>query len=251
MRKFIVDLAIFAGAILILNGCTSGPLRPEPSVEAYTIRGTAVNFISTDSTRIDLALTKNGVAYKKATIRFAGISLDTITAGYTKKFSRAQIHRGTSYTLNIKDSTTLDMNLTITIPDSLEITPRARNFIGLAEPVEWSVSALADGYILATIPPSAYPLVIDSGYEEYYTPPDGSIPPEAFSLSTNLPDTRMEGYHYIIVAAYDGAPIKTAAFSFGVPSINNPVDNVAVANMTGRLCGMVVARPDSIFVPTQ
>jgi hypothetical protein len=123
-----------------------------------------------------------------------------------------------------------------------------RQFFGNAESVSWSMITGIDGYILATSPPEPPDTsVVYDGYEEYLIDAAGTIPSATFLSG----DNRILGYHLIYAAAYTGAPTDFSNLPFDIPIVNNPSDNISLSNLKGRVAGMVISAPDSIFVSTE
>jgi hypothetical protein len=232
---------------MILGGCSGEPVAPRSGVD-YRVEGVLVKNLSDGSARIDLTLTKDSTAYKKAVITLGTTVLDTNVYGYSKTFSSSAIAVGQTYSLNIHDSTSLNVNLTISMPGTFSITgisPASRIYTSDPVYVTWSVATNADGYILASVPPSG--AVTDSGYSVYdYTVADpGMIPTTGFRYN----GIAISGTHKVYVAAFTGAPAKTIGFPFLIPALDGPDDNVSKSIIFGRMAGMVLAVPDSIIVP--
>ena len=241
MKKYI---AIYLPVLLIaaiLVACHADVTPPTTS-STYQFQAMLVKMTLPDSAAFFMTLEKDGAPYKGASVRLAGIVIDTSQYGYVKYFLGEQFAADTSYTLNIKDDS-IDVDLTLTLPGDFAInSPGIRNFTGSAEPVSWTVSTQSDGYILATLPPDT--TIYYDAYEAYVGTTQGSIPPEAFLDG----DNRIVGNHMIYVAAYNGAPIDFYELPFIIPELNNPADNYSGSNISGRLAGMVIAAPDSVIV---
>jgi hypothetical protein len=242
MRKIYAITIPVLLAVAVLAGC-SGKITPPVTGSTYRVEALLVKKILPDSSAVFVTLKKNDAVYKGATVKIGGIILDTVSAGYVKNFTGSQFQFDSSYTLNIQDDDSLNLNLTLSLPDSFLInSPALRFFTGGAETVAWSASASADGFILATVPPdTAY---ADSAYKAYVATTQGEIPPETFLDGLN----RIVGTHMIYVAAYIGAPIDYYGLPFRIPTVGNPADNLSMSNVSGRLAGMVLAAPDSIIV---
>lgn len=222
-------------------GCEADITPPE-SGSNYQLEALLVKETIPDSAAFFMTLKKNDVVYKGASVKLAGIVIDTNQYGYVKYFAGSQFLPDSSYTLYIGDDS-LDANLTLSLPGNFSInSPGIRTFTGNAEPVSWTVSTGADGYILATLPPDTTQLY--DAYEAYVGTTQGAIPPEFFLDGGN----RIVGTHMIYVAAYIGAPIDFYDLPFVIPDLNNPGDNLTGTNISGRLAGMVITAPDSIFV---
>ncbi len=207
-----------------------------------------VKNLSDGSARIDMTLQKNDSTYKKAVVTLGTTILDTNILGYTKSFLSTEILVGQNYTLNIHDSTSLNINLIITMPgsytDSVAV-PANRIYSGGNVTVGWTVAANADGYILATVPPAD--AITDAGDSTYYYDVTSGtiIGPEIFRPN----GVAVSGTHKVYVAAFAGAPVKTPGIPFSVPETNKPGDNVSKNILFGRLAGMVITAPDSVVVP--
>ncbi len=239
-------LSLFIPALLpvVLMVACEGDLTRPGQTATYRVETMLVKRLPTGAAHLDLTFIRNGSYYKKADITLAGIALDTSVCGYCKDFTPAQIAVDSCYILNIKDSTFLNINLTISLPGAFSIDgPSLRNFIGNAEPVAWTISDGTDGYILATKPPES--AGTSDGYEDYVSGITGAIPPETFILNIN---DRIVGTHMIYVASYIGAPVDFPSLLFDIPTASNPADNVSYPIITGRTAGMVIAAPDSIIV---
>jgi len=239
--------AIYIPVLLIAAiwaGC-SGDVTPPVSGSNYQVEAILVKKTIPDSAAFFMTLKKDNVVYKGAAVRLSGLAIDTNQYGYVRLFVGAQFKADTSYTLNIKDDS-VDVNLTLHLPGSFGIdSPGVRNFTGSAEPVSWTVSVGADGYILATRPPDPPDtLTVYDAYEAYVATTQGAIPPEFFLDSLS----RIVGSHEIYVAAYIGAPIDFYELPFIIPDLDNPGNNLSGSTISGRLAGMVIAAPDPIIV---
>ncbi len=227
----------------LLAGC-SGDLNTPSTSSTYRVDAILVKKMLPDSSAVFLTLQKNGADYKGAGVTLAGMVLDTNELGYVGYFGASQIAADTSYIINIKDNDSLDVDLTVSVPELFAInSPGLRFFTGGAESVSWFASTNADAYILATEPPEDTAVVYD-GFEAYVATTTETIPPETFLDGLD----RIGGMHYIHVAAYIGSPIDISELPFMIPVDGNPGNNVSGSNISGRLAGMVVAAPDSIFV---
>jgi len=117
--------------------------------------------------------------------------------------------------------------------------------------LEWTASAGAEGYALATVKRTA--LNTGLGFSQYATSlaTQGTLPASAFRHPvTNDPDT---GWYYIYIYAYTDAPDSTLAdLVLPVSLPGQAPDNINIANhLTGRF-GSVVATPrDSVWVIIQ
>lgn len=246
MKSISAILGVSLLAVVILGGCSGEPVAPGSKID-YRVEGVLVKSLDDGSARIDLTLTKDSIAYKKAVITLGATVLDTNAYGYTKTFSSSAIAVGQTYNLNIHDSTSLNTNLTISMPGSFtaNVTNLAlsRVYSGGSVTVDWTAATGADGYILATDPPSTYPA--DTGGAMYYTITDGALTPVAFQYDGDL----VAGTHMVYVAAYIGAPTETPGLPIAIPTDNNPDDNVSKTILFGRLAGMVLSVPDSVVVP--
>ncbi|NMC44780.1 MAG: hypothetical protein GYA46_12750 [candidate division Zixibacteria bacterium] len=246
MNKISAISGVFLLAAVILGGCSGDPVAPHSQVD-YRVEGVLVKSLDGGSARIDLTLTRDSIAYKKAVITLGTTVLDTNAFGYSKTFAPADIAIGQNYNLNIHDSTWLNVNLIISVPGSLAITamglPASRLYSGLSFAVDWSDAANANGYILATDPPSAFP--DDTGYAEYVSISEGTLTPAALKYNDEL----VAGTHKVYVAAFIGAPTATPGLPIEIPTANNPDDNVSKTILFGRLAGMVLSVPDSVVVP--
>jgi hypothetical protein len=241
MKRFL-SIATVLLLVVLLVACDSEPTKP-PTTRTYGVQALLQKNLSTDSAGVHVVLTRNGVTCKTATMTVAGLALDTTATGYMRRFGPTQIQANASYVLNIKDGDSLDVNLTISLPETFAIDkPGIRVFTGSAEPVSWSASVSAAGYVIATVPPNtAY-----AGYSAYVAAStNATIPPEAFLEGQN----RIPGYHEIYVAAYKGSPSVSPLLPFDLPTTGGPVYNVALTKISGRVSGMVIAVPDSIAVP--
>jgi hypothetical protein len=243
MKKLIaISIPVLLIAVFWI-GCSGDITPPVPAGSKYYVEAVLTEDLGTDLSSIVLTLNKNDSAYFDAVITLAGLVLDTNQAAYARNFAPAEILVDSSYTLNIRDGDSLDVNLTISIPSSFAIDgPAFRQFDGGAESVQWTPSVGSDGYILATQPPpdsNGY-----DGFEEYVSITSGSIPPETFLEGID----RILGTHFIYVAAYTGAPPAGSMGSFDIPEVNTPADNISISRVTGRIAGMVIAPADSIIV---
>lgn len=237
-----ISLLVFA----VLLATCGGEQKPTSTVtDTYRVEAVLYKNLDDGEANIDLCLIKNGVMYKGANITLDTIPLDTNVCGYTKRFSPSQVLVNSSYILNITDGSKLDLDIPILVPQSFSIVDVGfRNFTGSPEAVSWTASTNLDGYILATVPPDS--AVTDDGYEEYVAVTNGSIPAETFSYNQE----RIIGSHMIYVTAYSGAPVEFPTLPFAIPATGGPADSVWAKNVTGRVAGMVIAAPDSIFVGT-
>ncbi len=243
MKKIYLFLATCAAISIILAACSAEKIVPPVAKEKiYRVEATLVKDLLTDSASVFITLTKSKVAYKGADIFLGLLPIDTTAAGYFRRLGPNQILADSSYVLTIVDDTLLDTELTITMPDSLEIDKRYRFFSGGEESVAWTPSVTADGYILATVPPDIYDF---AGYSAYVDADQGTIPPATFLDSLSQ---KIVGTHMIYVAAYIGAPIESPAIPFDLPSTGGPADNVSGDEIAGRIAGVVIASPDSIIV---
>jgi hypothetical protein len=78
----------------------------------------------------------------------------------------------------------------------------------------------------------------------------GSIPPEAFGLSSGgvTPDT---GWYYLYVYAYTGVPDSvTTARLLPVPLPSQLADNLTASGFTGHIGTVRVVKRDSVHVVT-
>ena len=244
MRKICLNLIGLIAVIVTLAGC-GGSLTSPGTPDSYQVSALLVKEMATDSARVEVTLKKNGVLYSEAYLTLRGLVLTGDSTGYRRTFTPAQISADTSYTLNIKDSSFLNVNLTISLPDTLSITnPDFRYFTGGVVPVQWIGGTSGDGYILATAPPAAAPDSAD-GYSTYTLSNSGNIPTTAFMYNAT---DRIVGNHHIYVASYIGAPVAAPALPFDLPNSGAPAANVAVGKVTGRLAGVILSPPDSINV---
>jgi hypothetical protein len=243
MKKiYVISVMIFAAAF-ILAAC-SGDLTTPDTTSTYRVDAMLIKKLLPDSAAVFVTLQKNGSDYQEADIRLDGMILDTTFDGYVKYFGPFQLPSDSSFILNIRDGDSLDVDLTISIPEEFAIeSPSVRHFTGSAESVSWSAAPSADGYILAAVPPET--TFIYETYEAYTDIPEGAIPPDAFLDGQG---EKILGKHSIYVAAYIGAPTFFFELPFEIPSADNPVDNVSGNDISGRVSGMVIAEPDSIFV---
>lgn len=247
MNKISAILGVFLLAAVILGGCSGDPVAPRSQVD-YRVEGVLVKSLDGGTARIDLTLTRDSIAYKKAVITLGTTVLDTNAFGYSKTFAPADIATGQNYNLNIHDSTWLNVNLIISMPGSFSITgisPASRIYTNDPVYLNWSAAANAEGYILGTVPP--FGGITDSGYSVYdFNVSDGGIiPPNGFRYN----GIAIEGTHTIYVAAFVGAPVKTPGVPFFIPVANDPDDNVSKNILFGRLAGIVLSAPDSVVVP--
>lgn len=246
MNKISAILGVFLLAAAFLGGCSGDPVAPHSQVD-YRVEGVLVKSLDGGSARIDLTLTRDSIAYKKAVITLGTTVLDTNAFGYSKTFAPADITTGQNYNLNIHDSTWLNVNLIISVPGSLRDSVTnlgpSRVYSGGSVTVRWSTATGAHGYILATDPPSAFP--DDTGYAEYLTTSEGALTPAALKYN----DVLVAGTHKVYVAAYIGAPTATPGLPIEIPTANSPDDNVSKTILFGRLAGMVLSAPDSVVVP--
>lgn len=228
----------------IMAGCSGKVTEPPVTTgSGYYVEAVIAKNLVNNLSTIMLTLDKNDTAYFDASVTFRGLPLDTNQSGYVRLFGATEILADSSYTLNIKDGDSLDVNLTVKIPGSFEIDgPAFRQFDGGAESVQWIPSIGSDGYILATVPPDT--TVYYDGFEEYIAITEGAIPPETFLDGID----RILGTHRIFVAAYTGAPSASSILEFEIPETGGPVDNVSISGLSGRVAGMVIAVPDSIIV---
>ena len=242
LKEFILLLPI----VVLLISCDGDLTRPTEAPN-YQVEAVLAKYLEDGSARIDLTLTRNDSLYKKADITLGSISLDTSQAGYYKNFIPSQIETGQIYTLNIQDSSFLNVNLSISMPGGFGINmPAVRHFTGDPVSVEWTVSVGTGGYILATEPPDT--AATDDGYEAYVSGTLGTIPADAFMF--NIID-RILGTHRIYAVSYTGAPSAFDSIPFDIPTANNPANNITEDNITGRSAGMVIAVPDTIIVASQ
>jgi hypothetical protein len=243
--KTIIRFSLAALMLMALAGCNA-PLNKVDTTPTYYVQAMVINDMANNHTRLDLALTKDGIDYKNAAVTFNGIAIDTNAYGYSRQFDTGAIKTDTFYTLHITDSSTLNVNLTITMPETLSIASAGtRHFTGSAVPVSWSASHRATGYILGTEPP--YPTSIDSGYTAYISTTAASVPPDAFMTNQSW----TTGLHNLYVVAYAGAPTVATYLPVNLPTTLTPEDNISQTNISGRLCGAVIALPDVITVATQ
>ena len=232
-------------AAAIMGGC-SGQVTGPGHTPNYRVEGILVLSLATNTARMDLTLTKDSVNFKKAIVTLGSTVLDTNVLGYTKEFAAGVIETTQNYQLNIHDSTSLNVDLMISIPGGLRdsvVSPVSKIYRGETVHVVWTISTGTDGYILATQPPPG--AISDSVFSAYFNDTQGSIIPDPFRIN----DMAVSGKHTIFVAAFTGAPTQLPAVPFLIPVANNPADNVSKKILFGRLAGMVVAVPDSIIVP--
>lgn len=248
MKKTFAIIPVLLIAVFWLSACEEAPNSPDGIVN-YKIEAILVKYLSSNTARIDVALTKNGDLYNMAEISLAGFRVITCSDRYCLVFGTDVIKSDTSYTLSITDSTTLDIDLTLTVPGDLtaEVTdlPPNRIYSGGSVNVDWTVSSGTDGYILATIPPDT--IAADSGYEAYVSGTSGAIPPEALNFNQLL----MRGRHDVYTVAFTGAPSDADGVPFEIPVANNPPDSIFSSRLSGRIAAMVIALPDSIIVSSQ
>jgi len=243
MEKICTFFGILLAFGLFLAACDGEQAVQPDDGATYRVEAILVKTLANDSASIYVSLTKENTAYKGADIALDGIVLDTIAAGYFRKFGPATVLVDSSYTLTVTDGSALDTGFTIFLPHGFAIeSPALRFFTGSPESVTWTPSVTASRYILATVPPDT---VIYDGYEAYVGTTSGAIPPEAFKDEF---DNRLVGTHMIYVAAYIGAPGESPAFHFDVPDSTKPIDNITGEDIEGRVAGMVIAEPDSIIV---
>jgi hypothetical protein len=243
MKKIYLFLAIGAAISITLAACSADKIVPPVAKEKmYRVEAILVKDLHTDSASVFVTLTKSDAAYKGANVFFGLLPIDTVAAGYFRRFGPNQIYSDSSYVLTIVDDTLLDTEFTFTMPDSFVIDTRYRFFTGGEESVAWSPSVNADGYILATVPPDTANY---DGYSAYVPTTTGTIPAATFLDGLN---DRIVGTHMIYAAAYIGAPVKSPAFAFDIPSTGGPADNVSGDDIAGRIAAMVIASPDSIIV---
>jgi len=246
MKKLVVFVGLGIITAVVIGGCSKSAVGPGLSAK-YHVEAMLVENLAGYTARIDVALTKNDSLYKKAIVTLAAVPLDTVSIGYYKTFDTTVIKPGHSYVLNIKDSTSLNYNITISVPAILtgQVTnlPVNRLYSGGMVTVQWTVATGADGYIYATTTPPGS--ISDSGYQVYAAGTDGAIPPDAFKLN----QVPISGTHKVYIAAYTGAPVSAPGVPFAIPVANNPADNISTTIITGRAAGMVVALPDSVVVP--
>ncbi|MCK5127830.1 MAG: hypothetical protein KAR42_16355 [candidate division Zixibacteria bacterium] len=242
-KKILLCIAIIVIAVLSF-GCGGDLTGGSDNNDVYVINASLVKNTFTDSARIDVVLTKNGDTCHCADIQLGAIVLDTNAIGYYKIFDSSQIIVDTVYTLNVRDSSSLNANLTIRLANTVTITDAGfRFYTGSAEAVSWTGGTNADGFILASTPPAG--AVVDTGYTSYYSILNGVIPVETFLIN---PTTRIIGIHKIYVAAYNGAPVANSLLPFDLPKINIPASNVNGSNISGRVAGIVISASDSIDV---
>lgn len=243
MEKICTFFGILLAFGLFLAACDGEEAVTPGDGPTYRVEAVLVKDLSTDSASIFVNLTKTDSVYRGADVALDSYALDTIAAGYFRHFGPATILADSSYTLTITDGTAYDTSFTIFLPDSFAInSPALRFFTGSPEPVSWSPSLTASGYILATQPPdtTAY-----DGYEAFVATTSGTIPSEVFL--DGLVD-RIVGTHMIYVASYIGAPSESRSFYFDIPDSANPADNILGEEIVGRAAGIVIAEPDSIIV---
>jgi hypothetical protein len=224
-------------------GCSGDITPPVPAGSTYYVEALLAKNLDTDLASIVVTLDKNDSVYMDAAIMLAGLELGTYQESYIRNFGASEILVDSSYTLNIKDGDSLNVNLTISLSGAFAIDgPAYRQFNGGAESVQWTPSIGSDGYILATQPPpdsAGY-----DGYAAYYTVTTGSIPPETFLNGID----RILGTHSIYVAAYTGAPTAGWMGYFDIPADNAPANNISMSRVSGRVAGMLIAPADSIIV---
>lgn len=243
MKKIYLFLAIGVAVSILLAACNAEKVVPPVVKEKmYGVDAILVKDLLTDSSSIFVALTKSNVIYRGADVSLGQLTIDTTSFGYFRRLGPNQIFTDSSYILTIVDGTLLDTEFTITMPDSFEINKRYRFFSGGEEAVDWTASANADGFILATVPPEIYNI---AGYSAYIDSDRGTIPPATFLDSLS---NKYVGTHLIYVAAYIGAPTESPAIPFDMPSTGGPADNITGDEIAGRIAGMLIATPDSIIV---
>lgn len=242
MRKLFVYISVGIMAAVVIGSCSKNPAGSGSSAKYY-VEAMLVESLAGYTARIDVALTKNDSLYKKATVTLASEKLDTISIGYYKIFDSTTIKPGNDYVLNIKDSTSLNYNIIISVPGSLTggvTSPADRLYRTGAVAVQWTVATGADGYIYAMTTPQGS--ISDSGYQVYTTGTDGVIPPDAFKMNQDP----IYGTYRVYVAAYVGAPVLTPGVPFAMPTVNSPAANISTTKISGRWAGLVVAVPDSV-----
>jgi len=245
MNKYLCYSVFLILAIVIFVSCDGKVITPGEAVN-YTVQATLIKDLADSSAVFEMALTKDGTAYKQATVTIGGLPVTGSDSGYVRVFSPTQILPGSNYILTIQDGTALNINFALIMPGEFAIDgPDFREFDGTAVQVQYSVSTNTDGYILATKPPDT--ASVTDGYEAYVFGTVNTIPPETFIL--NLQD-RILGMHRIYVASYTGSPIASDYLPFDIPVVNNPADNVDRSIITGRISGILIAVPDSIVVET-
>lgn len=247
MKKNLLAVVMFLITVAIISSC-SGDLNVTDDTETtYSVQATLVKNLADGTAQIDIVLSKNGSLYKNAAITLAGYQVDTSLNGYSQTFTPGQIATGSSNTLTITDSASLDVNYTITLPGTLSIDmsdlPENRHYSGGAVPVEWTISSGTDGYILATTTPLGSST--EDGYEIYLSGFANAIPADGFIFNQQT----IVGTHLVYVASYIGSPINTLAIPFEIPVANNPDDNITTTTISGRISGMVISAPDSVVVP--
>jgi len=243
MKKVYFAIITMIAAVLTLAACSGDPPVRSSSGSTYRVDAMLLRQLLPDTAAIYVMLQKNGSDFFEADIHLSGKALDTGQGGYLRYFAAEEIPVDSVYRLHIVDGDSLDINLSIVLPDSFLIqSPDLRQFTGQAELIDWTAVPSADGYILATVPPDTD--IVYAPFGAYVTETDETIPPGTF-----LDDqARIVGTHMIYVAAYTGAPVEFFEMPFQLPESGAPEDNVSSPSVEGRLCGLLVAPPDSMLV---
>jgi hypothetical protein len=242
MKKIIATSLSLLTVIVLLAAC-SGDITKSPTVSDYRVEAMLTNDIGLDSAWIYVTLAKNGDEYFDADITIDSLPLDTAEGGYWAGFVGVQFPPGGAYILEISDNDTLIASISIELPAAFAIDgPDIREFDGGAEPVQWTASVGATGFILATRPPDS--TIIFDAYETYVGINSASIPPDAFLHGVD----KILGRHDIFVAAFAGVPMAVPGLPFDIPADSLLPDNYSASHVDGAYGGMVIPVPDSMFV---
>lgn len=247
MKRIIALLISSSLAALILSGCSGNLTTSSTSGSTYRLDAILVKDMLTENARIDVSLEKNGSTYTGAdSVKLSTFKLLKGTSSYYRDLAADLILPAHTYTLSIYDAN-LYYSAAITVPGAFTFSVTApanhQPYVSGAVSVEWSVSAYANGYILATVPPSGA-----LASSSYITGQSASIPATYFQYSGS-PTT--DSVFHIYMGAYWGAPISSTAIPFNMPIASVPADNVSVTSLslTGRIASIVIPVYDSVFVP--
>jgi hypothetical protein len=248
MKKIYQISILIPLMIAILSACSGDLNPPQPEGSEYRVEAILLKKLYPQGVSVFVKLEKDLEKYTGADIFLEGDQLAINDSGYFGYYLSEEFPSDSDYILTIEDDSVI-MPLVIHLPGSFVIqSPDVRYFTGQPIPVSWTAAPTADGYIVATQPPDTVVAgttgVVIEGFSTYWATTQMSIPSEAFLVG----DYRIPGLHFIHVAAFHGAPFDYYGLPFKIPEVGNPEDNLSLPRASGRLCGMVLAPPDSVYV---
>ena len=242
--------------VLVLAGCDGSPTNGGPADETdYLIRGMFTKDLNLHSCRARAVLHRDDSLLATADVALFDRALSYEQNAYSLEVEPEGAFPPDEYHLSLVDSTLFADSIEIVVteaPDSLRVEPPNRiNAGGGQVSLYWSLSASADGYVVAAVP--RYMAYFGHGFSLWVNDVQATmetIPPDAFRWSNGIdPDT---GWYYLYVYAYTGSPDSVASTSLlPVPLPGDRLYNVQEDRLTGRFGTVTVALRDSVNVTVE